>query len=773
MQAASGRPPRRNPRRHGAALNDGLGAARTLRRLPLGIDPDLVFKIRASGSRLADQVLAARGLIPLGETADYLYFVLARDDATALQEAIARYSQGPDQEGAKGPLYTLFDRVEAIEPYGPDDRRGPGLGDLSPGADAHVVDVSIWPSDDWAEANRRAQIVRDVLEVAHGRIVHQSVGSRRTVLRVEVTQDALSQLLAVSVVERVRTPPVPFADPSDWRDVSADALTLRTRPGMAVGVLDDLPAAGHPLLAGLIASVTEIGPAGYSWQPPGHHGTEVVSRVLLPDLARELRDGSAVTATGTVHVARILEPEPDMPSATRFAGGVAGLPLHETVERAITELNDKHGVRVFNLSFGMNEPFDAVHVGELTEVLDELARDRDLVIVVPTGNAPAFRGSETASGHHAQRDYPAYLRDPAQRLCEPGPAALALTIGAIAHSEAAAPRSGRPALELRAVAGVGHASPFSRCGPGIGPSASRINKPDLVAEGGNWVHDSDADHVILEDPGVGVITAALDTTGRLFRAACGTSFAAPVVARCAADVLTAYPQASANLIRALVASSAQQPAGARTATDPVQRCRTYGYGQPDLRAATESGARRVTMIFDGDMEVDTVAIHPVPIPEDFARGRSSTRRITVALAFDPPVRRQRREYLAASMQLDLYRSIDIEDLIDVVSRQAPGDGRPPINDRRRVGSLKPGLDSLRSATLQVRTWDAGQLDLNDGESYLLAVTHRAHTWARGTDYERQKYAVAVTIEDLARSDLDLYSIVTQRVAQTIRARIRF
>lgn len=632
--------------------------------------------------------------------------------------------------------------------------------------------MSIWPSDTWAEAERRAGIVRDVLGVSQGGIVHESISSRRTVLRVEVAQDGLNDLLAASVVERVRTPPIPFIDPSDWRDVTANHLTVRPRPSVPVGILDDVPATGHPLLAGLVSSVTEIGPAGYTWPTPGHHGTQVASRVLLPDLARELRDGSTVTAIGTVHVARILEPVPDRPNETRFAGGAAGLPPHEAVQRAITELHEKHGVRIFNLSFGLREPFDSAHVSEITEVIDELARKLDLVIVVPTGNAPVFRGSETASGHHAQRDYPSYLHDPSQRMSEPGPAALALTVGAVANSDAPAPRPGRPGLELRAIAPVGHIAPFSRSGPGIGPSLSRVNKPDLVADGGNWVHDSDTDQVIAEDPGVGVLAAALDGSGRLFRTACGTSFAAPAVARCAADVLTAYPNASANLVRALVATSSREPAGALTVTEVVDRRRVYGYGQPEIDTAIASGPKRVTMTFDGEIAVDTVVIHPVPMPEAFVRGRSNTRRITVALAFDPPVRRQRREYLAASMQLDLYRSIDIEDLVDVVIRQTRGDERPPIDDRRRVSKLKPGVDSLRSCTLQVRTWHAKQLDLNDGETYLLAVTHRTQTWARSTDYDSQKYALTVTIEDEARNDIDLYSLVTQRVELPVRARIR-
>jgi hypothetical protein len=160
------------------------------------------------------------------------------------------------------------------------------------------------------------------------------------------------------------------------------------------------------------------------------------------------------------------------------------------------------------------------------------------------------------------------------------------------------------------------------------------------------------------------------------------------------------------------------------------------------------------------------------VPERFAQGRRTTRIIQVVLAFDPPVRRRRREYLAGAMQLDLYRSIDIDDLADIVSRQDPADPNPPIKDRRRVAYLKPGPDSFRNAPLQLRTWQARPLDLNDGDTYLLAVTHRAQTWARDTDYERQKYALAVTVADETRTDIDLYALITERVEIPAQIRVR-
>lgn len=531
-----------------------------------------------------------------------------------------------------------------------------------------------------------------------------------------------------------------------------------------------LPPQDTPLLDGLVASVTEVGPAGYLWPAQGHHGSQVVGRVLFPELHEELRAHAPITAVGQVHVARVLEPSPHDPRYTRFPGGELGEPPHLVVDRAIRLLHERHGVRVFNLSFGYRDAYDATHVGELTEVLDDLARELNVVIVVPTGNAPVDHQGRMLSGHHAHADYPGYLIDPKHRLAEPAPAALALTVGAIAHSDAPMERT-PPRIGDRAIAGVGDLSPFSRTGPGIGPHAARCNKPDLVHEGGNWVLN-DTGQLVQDDAGVAIISTALDASGRLFRACCGTSFAAPAVARCAADVVHAYPHASANLVRALVAISAQDPPGAQLISDLVKRRRLYGAGVPASDRATGSGPRRVTMTFDGDMAVDTVVIHPLPVPRAFATGKSETRRISVSLAFDPPVRRQRREYLAGTMQFDLYRAIDADELAEIVARQDPDDPQPMVKGRRRVKKLEPGVDSSRYATLQTRVWTPKLLKVDDGDTYFLVVTHRRQTWARNGDYERQRYALAVTLEDHSLVKLDLYASVTQQVQTAVRARIR-
>ena len=79
---------------------------------------------------------------------------------------------------------------------------------------------------------------------------------------------------------------------------------------------------------------------------------------------------------------------------------------------------------------------------------------------------------------------------------------------------------------------------------------------------------------------------------------------------------------------------------------------------PDKTRAVESGRSRVVLLHDGEMAVDTAVIHSIPVPPLFSTGKAD-RTITIAVACDPPVRRQRREYTAGHIALDFYRGMTI------------------------------------------------------------------------------------------------------------------
>lgn len=757
---AGGQGPSRNSGEHGGRLKEQLAETASIpRRVDEGVDPALVFKIRA-GSRPVDAAFTGRGLEVLGESADYTYFVLADDGGASLSAAIDEYAQ-------TGNLRSFFNLVEGIEPYGPEDRRGPGLVELGEAfSEVRTFDVAIWPANDYPEAERRAAIVRAVLASSGGTILLESISARRTYLRIDVSADGLRDLLDTSVVELVRTPPVPFLDFRDWRDLQADDISRGESPGVDVGVLDDSPATDHPLLTGLVRSVESLAPQDYQWQLQGNHGTEVTGRVLYPNLHEELRDLLPLTAVGGVRVVRILEPNPNAPG-TRFATFAFD---HEIVGDAIRHLNQTFGVKVFNISVGYSEPFSELHVGPLTEVIDDLIRDLGVVIIVPSGNVRIGLDARTPSGHHALDDKPQYFYSDEHRVSEPGPAALAVTVGSIALSGAPADLGNR--VGWRAAAEPDESSPFSRSGPGLGTAQKRLVKPDFVHYGGNVVIN-DSGIVVQNEIGASIVTTSSGLeSGRLLSAVNGTSYAAPAVARIAADIAYEYPDASANLIRALLASSASPPPSAGSIAEIHLRHRIYGYGRPVATRAISSDSNRVTMTYDGIMPIDTVQIHPLPVPELFRRGSGGERAVTVALAFDPPVRRQRREYLAASMKIDIYRDIDPDELAEILVKQDPDDARDLIGDRRRL-KLEPGSNSFTNSTLQTRHWTARNSFVNDDEMFYVVITHRAQTWARNdSQYQEQAYGLAVTLEDRNLVEASLHDLLTQRVRIPARIRIQ-
>jgi len=702
----------------------------------------------------------------LGQNAESTYFVLAEDGGTRFREALERYAAGADVDGASGELKSLYNNIDSIELYGVADRTGPGISAL-PETGTVVLDITIWPSDDREEAELRMGLLELALQELDGEITARSVSTRFTLARCVLPTRHVAELLELYVIESARTPPVPSIDPSDWRELDAEDLDPEWTPSSPVGVLDDLPAENHPVFDGHVTIVEPVIELERAWIPASRHGTMVAGLVLNPDYARDLREGVIVHLQGDVRAIRVLEPEPNGPAdATRFPPEAIPPVL---VEDSIRRLYGQ-GVRIFNLSFGYRQDFTSNHIGEFSEMLDALARELDIVIVVPTGNVTIPIDGKFSTGHRVGRDYPVYVDRPEHRLTQPANAAIALTVGAISVSDA--PTERVPAqLIRRAVARVGHIAPFSRTGPGHGTSKGRLNKPDLVAAGGNVVVN-DVGLVDMRDQATGVLSVSLEKTGPMFYAGHGTSFASPTVAGDAAAVLQAYPGSSANLIRALVASSAQLPVGAGQISDEVTRHRRYGFGVVSRRDAVGSGPRRATMMFDGEVEVDTAVIHPIPIPRDFALPSSYGRRLRIALAYDPPVRRTRKEYTAATMTLDAYRNVAIEDLADRLSAQDPDNRQPLFHGRQRLASshFRPPPTALKDATLQVQEWAPQRLDVDDGDTYFVVVTHSSRTWYRDRpDYRTQKYALTATLIDETRLELDLIQSLTTAV--TIPARV--
>jgi hypothetical protein len=174
----------------------------------------------------------------------------------------------------------------------------------------------------------------------------------------------------------------------------------------------------------------------------------------------------------------------------------------------------------------------------------------------------------------------------------------------------------------------------------------------------------------------------------------------------------------------------------------------------------------VTLVAQGTLALDTLALYEVPIPEEF-RQAEGRKRIIVALAFDPPVRRRRSEYLGVEMGMNLFRGKSPEEII--ASYRSVTKEERKTAPRALAGSfqcdLEPKAGVVETSTLQRREWSFKSERKNFGDTYYLMVQVRRN-WAP-PDILTQDYGLAVTLTAEAS---ELYNQVQQRARQRARQR---
>ena len=199
-----------------------------------------------------------------------------------------------------------------------------------------------------------------------------------------------------------------------------------------------------------------------------------------------------------------------------------------------------------------------------------------------------------------------------------------------------------------AASAKGCPSPFTRSGPGVAGAV----KPEVVASGGNFALDSlmGAPSWRRNDPQLGEPTLNRDfATGRLLRAVCGTSFAAAQVTHIAARMEAALRNEfqtapSQNLVRALLVSSARPHDNVNRYVDKVDVINTVGYGEPNVEYCWSTPSR-VSLVAEDIVGYRTFHVYSLVVPEDFIQ-EPGRRSISVTLAYDPPTRLSRRDYIA-------------------------------------------------------------------------------------------------------------------------------
>ena len=671
----------------------------------------------------------------------------------------------------------LFDALESVSTVTLEERTGRRLQREGPPTEAlFYLDVDLWNPGTDDGVRELSNFFQTFIQSRGGRVTKDPLITPSLFLvKVEAHQSLLDELLQLDVVSLVDLPPIP--PPEDSFDLLSqfpppDPLPPVPANGPLACVVDSGVTAGHPLLRGAVVAEEDFDSGEATPIDLNGHGTQVGGLVVYGDIARRMQ-GNEWLPQVNLYSAKVLrnEPNPIDPTAAN-----AAFPAEERVEeqlkRAIEYFHGEYGCRVFNLSIGhADRLFTGGRQLPWAELLDELARTLDIVIVVSAGNVPD--PDVPASVHSAQfkEQVAGSLKQPQHRLIDPATSALSLTVGSVARRED--PSMFSLGTQLAASA-VGCPSPFTRRGPGVAGAV----KPEVVAHGGNYGLDSIAGRPgwRKNDPNLGEPTLNRDFASRLLRAVCGTSFAAAHVTHVAARIEAALRNQfqtapSQNLVRALLVSSARPHDNVKKYVDEGDLLNTVGYGEPNVEYCW-STPNRVSLVAEDSVKYRTFHVYSLVVPEAFLH-EPGRRSISVALAYDPPTRLSRRDYIATAMWLDVFGGLTTEQVVEYISKYQ-GDGEPPkVSPGNRL-NFNPKPQSIRMSTVQKRSWSSNQgtvfLNRSDpnGDASLHIFVGCQPKFQDPLGEDSQRYALVVTLEHDSQ-DIDVYQQVRARVRT--RARI--
>lgn len=717
------------------------------------VDPSLILRVRMNGL-LLEEDWAALGLTLLStdEDRNIVLFSSAGDLAALMQRLDA--FDGPIPEGQVGRRYEGFvSRIESVGTLASRDRIGvrfreAGFTEAEDLQDDHVyiVDIEFWDFGGRAARERKANEIEAFITAENGEVYDIYIGPSITLLRVSALGRVLRPLMSVPEVAYIDLPPVPDLEAADlvlMELPNAPEIQPADAEAPVIGVLDS-GLNEHPFLDGSIAGLTAF-PASLGTADIWGHGTRVAGVAVFGDL-RALTPGQPLRPAARLVSAKVVQDNGDFHERRT---------LPSQMKEAITKLRVDYDCRIFVLSLGdiraRNEPG---RVGPWAATLDELARELDILIFVSAGNRCPRAGTVVEQG---VTEYPDYLLEPANRLCEPAGAANVITVGSLSNGTGLAANHARD-THVQPITNALEPSPFSRVGPGAGG----VRKPDFVDVGGTMVFDAPSASLqsAPQLPEAGIVTLNHDFIRQLLTSGRGTSYAAPMLANKAAHLLRRFPLASSNLIRALLVGAAELPDSAERLLAPLgidAKEKICGNGMVDTLRAAYSDDHRVVLYAQERLAINQFAIYRVPIPGEFqTNGR---RTIRVSLAFDPPVRRTRAEYIGTKMNFRLLRGCEVEEVFEHFRARGTEEGDPPNIPTRFKCGLEPGPKRRDGNTLQTAAQSYVRDTIAYGDEYYLVV-RCIGGWAEEQEVE-QNFAVAVELEH--QSEIQLYARVQQRV----------
>ena len=752
---------------------------------PFGINPKLIFKIKLNKQwNLSEDNLTALELNLLAQEPKVMQAIVVFSSDNQLQEFQNKLEQYCGKKD--GHQYGYLDAIEELFPLEPQDRIG-RLLELEPLESGVLtpLDMELWHTGDREEMrqyiNELDEFLKSWNEYPGMEVTDCYIGDYMCIARIKVTPEILKILLEEDSIKEIDRRPQPaFESPAQYNIPLSEFPPVPSPPLEACGVLviDSGVQRGHPLIAPALGDA-DVFPDPTSQyitggpddgdQKTGGHGTGVSGIAIYGDVSQSLKN-------------RIFQPKVWLFSArvtnedNKYKSDIL---LENQIERAIDYFVSNYPqCKVINISLGDSKLVyqDSQKQFRLAAKIDEIAyrfQDKNILFVISAGNFDY----NPISTEILRQDYPNYLLKDEARIIDPATSAIALTVGSLSMGKGASRYSDD--ASINAIAKVeGYPSPFTRTGLGV----DEMIKPDLVDFGGDFVLDRK--RCIENEPGVSILTMNKNFQGySLFKFYIGTSFSAPRVANLAAQLFTKFPNATSNLIRALIANSAEYPKEIpNELQDENIKLRVYGNGQPDFSRSAYSNENKVVLLEDDIIDVGNFKIYTIPsLPSDFIKTRG-TRYISVTLAFDPPTRHTRGDsYLGITMEFHLFKNVSAEQLKKALEKGnqdeiQENDAQSSITTlKQELGSsieinLLPKISLRKKGTLQKGKVKIAKSNWQYDYKPLQLVVICNRKWSREEEIKFQRYALVASISH-SDANVNLYNHLRLETRVTQRVRI--
>jgi hypothetical protein len=755
----------------------------------LGVDPRLILVFELSGP-VDPADFRRAGLRVLDGSDDHVVVAFADDpELAAFHERLDALRGGIPEGQRNEPYAGFFDSIESLRVLGPEDRISDRLRETieDRGDEELRVDIECWHPEDVDLANAWLSDLAEAVSGADGRIVDRYIHNSAGLLlaRAYLKANAIAEIAKLDIVARLDVLPRPALTLPQLFGSDLDELPASIPPASGapiVGIVDSGVRSAHPLLAGAILAADAIGTGLSEGQDQHGHGTMVAALIAHGDVEQAVTSGLPLRSICRIVSARVLDAQNQFPDDVLWEHE-----LQDAIEWCVAQ-----GASIVNLSVGDSSAvLSSRRQTRAAAVVDDLARRLGVTIIVAAGNVGPMDYLSNIADSMALTYPEELLRAPQARLTDPAPAMLALTVGAITMAEAATGLSARESVIRVPMGRPGWPAPFTRLGPGLAGAV----KPELVERGGTLGIESG--RLVDNDAELSIISAN-GSSDRILGFDIGTSFAAPLVTRVAAAVKARFPQFSSNLVRSLVLLSARASEfGMELQVDrPSDRVdavyRLVGFGRPSVERAIASTPHRVVLVTEDSIPVDGIHVYQLPVPGSFRRS-GGQRGIDIALAYDPPTRIRRLDYLASGMEFHLVRGISLDEVIASFMREDPEADLEESDDPNATGvneddiatevdAEPPTLSGLKShvcrlePSSRLRSRGANQLGRATftqrfdpaRHEPLHLVIRNVNRWADSTS--QQPYALAVAMWR-TESQGELYAELAAQLEAVVEVQI--